>query len=338
MQNICKLHNIEQTQVLQEEKVVIYCSECAKLNILSIIQLEDQIDSQKQQLDLAAINKKRWNLIKQVILGLLVAIYIQILPWFFAPIILKFDMSQSYFVVVAEAYKWIWTRGWMIMLSITLFIWGLYNVKDAILKIQKLPSLKLNSTKSKKDILLAVKRFQASNRLAIAQEYIKKIHKKYIEEKTTVTPINVMTEYELALYYAKLIKHLDYENVRLTVPVENYGISMIATKKGVKTAMMVVKDTARLKPEVMSRLGIGRAYFDCDEAIILVRKELPSEIQKMADEFVLDVWNMKEIEEKITSSNVDDWSAFLDDFLIKSDTDLEKYAIYEKQRLIHFEK
>lgn len=338
MQNICKLHNIEQTQVLQEEKVVLYCSECAKLNILSIIQLEDQIDSQKQQLDLKAINKKRWNLIKQVILGLLVAIYIQILPWFFAPVILNLEVNKSYFEVVSESYKWIWTRGWVIILSVILLILGLYNVKDAILKIHRLPALNIHPTKSKKDIVRAVKRFQASNRLAIAQDYIKKIHKKYKEDKTTVTPINVMTEYELALYYAKLIKHLGYENVRLTVPMESYGISMIATKNGTKTAMMVVKDTARLKTEILSRLGVGRAYFDCDEAIILVRKELTVEIQKMAEEFVLDVWNMNEIEEKITSNNVDDWSAFLDDFLIKSDTDLEKYAIYEKQRLIHLEK
>lgn len=338
MQNKCKLHNIEQTQVLQEEKVVLYCSECAKLNILSIIQLEDQIDNQKQQLDTKVINKKKWNLLMQVLLGLLVAIYIQILPWFLAAIILKMDVNQSYFELVSDTYHWIWSKGWMIMLSITLFVWGLYNVKDAITKMHKLPKLKLQDTKSKKDIVLAVKRFQASNRLSKAQEFIKKIHKKYKEEKTTITPINAMTEYELALYYAKLIKHLGYENVRLTVPVESYGISMIATKNSVKTAMMVVKDTSKLKTEVLSRLGVGRAYFDCDEAIILVRKELPTEIQTLAEEFVLDVWNMKEIEENITSSNVDDWAAFLDEFLIKSDTDLEKYAIYEKQRLIHLGK
>lgn len=335
MENKCELHNIEQFKVVQDEKIVVYCKECAKHNILSIIQLEDQIEYKQQLMDSEKIKKQKSNLIRQVMLGFIIALYIQVTPWIFSPFLMEVHSNNSYLLAVGNAYKWMWTQVWAIMISCILLILGLYNVKDALSKLKELPKNGISATATKKDIMNAVKRFQSSFRIVQANEYLKKLHKKYTEDKTTIMPIAAMTEYEMALYYAKLIKYLGYRNVRLKVPVESYGISMIAVKDGVKTAMMVVKDHSRLKIEVLSRLGVGRAYFDCEEAIILTQGDLPNEISKMADELVLQYWDMKKVAQNLTSSSVDEWSEFLEEFLIKTDTDLKNYALYEKQRLIH---
>lgn len=336
MQNKCVLHNIEQYNVLQDDKLVLYCKECAKHNILSIIQLEDQIEYESQLMDAEEIKKTRDTLLRQVILGMIIALYIQITPWIFASFFMEVYSINTYLVAVGNSYKWMWTQGWLIMLSVILIILGLYNVKAGISKLKKLPKVTGNTTATKKDILVAVKRFQSSFRLTNANDYLKKLHKRYKEDKLTLTPVVAMTEYEMSLYYAKLIQHVGFKNVRLKVPVESYGISMIAVKDGVRTAIMVVKDHSRLKIEVLSRFGVGRAYFDCEEAIILTQGELPDSIKKMANELVIDYRDMKKVEEKLLTNSVDEWSLFLEDFLIKNDSDLEKYADYEKQRLIHF--
>ncbi|GEK31199.1 hypothetical protein KZO01_15080 [Kurthia zopfii] len=336
MSHMCEIHNKEQNQVLQEQKIVLYCPECAQENILEIIQLEDQIKLNKLELSTQKIENSREKFLRQIILGMIIALYIQVLPWIFSPFYNEIDSVGSYFLAVGASYQWMWTHGWVMMLSIIFVCLGLYNVKDAFSKLKSLPKTIGTEEPTKKDRSLAVKRFQASFRLNQANEFIQKIHKKYAEQKTTVTPVEVMTEYEMTLYYAKLIQHLGYRDVELTRPLESFGVSMIAKKDGIKASMMVIKDDSRLNHEVISRFGTGRAYFDCEEAIILAPKSINHDAEQFANELRIKCCNMKELEENLTSSKVDAWTQYLDEFTIKTDTDLKRYSMYEKERLIHF--
>ncbi|GEK34976.1 hypothetical protein [Kurthia sibirica] len=332
---ICERHNCEQNQVLQDDKLVLYCPECAKLNIVKIIQLEEQINYDNTKIDHSKLKKRKRSLYSQFLLGLIVAFYLQVTPWLFAPLFIQIESLGGYFVAVSTAYMWMWSNGLLIMMSLILILIGAYNVKDAMTKIKKLPQEKILNSLTKKDVSFALDRFQASNRLVVAKSYLQKIHKKYSEQKTTVTPVEVMTEYELTLYYAKLLQHLKFTNVKLTVPLDSFGINLIGTRDGIKTAFMVVKDVDRLSSNAVNKLGTGRAYFDCEEAVVLAQKDLSKDMQQFIEELLMGFWNMEEIKEQITSSSVDEWMIYLEDYLIRNDTDLSKYAIHEKQRIIH---
>ncbi|MBQ0140635.1 MAG: hypothetical protein KBT36_15230 [Kurthia sp.] len=335
MNEKCERHNKKRNQVVQDEKLVLYCPECAKQNILSIIQLEDQLEFQKNHESKQQALYKKNTLHKQITLGFIIALYLQVTPWIFSPFFYEVLSVEQFIKSVANGYLWMWTQGWTILVSVFFIILGLVNIIDAKKKLKKL-SLQIPVLKvKKKDLNNAVTRFQNSNRLQQSAEYMKKLHKKYVEQKTTITPVEVMTEYELSIYYARLIQHLGYENVKFYVPIESYGINLIAEKDGVKSAFMVIKDARRLNAQSISHLAIGRAYYDCEKASILLHGEASKEMQQFAHEMVIQCWDMKKIEEKLTSQTVDDWANYLEGFLIKSDMDLKKYAIYERERLLH---
>lgn len=337
MNNVCEIHNRQKNQVLQEEKLVLYCPDCANLNILSIIQFEEQLEQQKKQSDMDKINKNKKKLYKRLILGSIIALYSQLLPWIFAPFFNVKNPEDPFLTTVNKGYRWMWTQGWIILGSLFFIILGVANIIDAIKKINKLPSGMIYLKESKKDIEYAVSRFQDSSRLQHASDFMKKLRKKYVEQKTTVTPLEVMTEYELSIYYAKLIQYKGYTNLKFLVPLDSYGISLIAEKDGVKTAFMVVKSANRLTSQTISRLAVGRAYFDCEFAAVLMHLEFLEEIENIAKEFLINCWNMKEIEQQLISNKVEDWGQYLEDFIVNTDVDLKKYAIYEKERLIHME-
>lgn len=335
MNGKCEQHNREHNQVLQDEKLVLYCPKCAEQNILSIIQLEDQIELQKKQENHQEIVAKKKNLHKQIILSLIIALYLQMLPWLVVPFFYEMVSLREFMRNVVRGYIWMWTQGWMIFVSLIFIFLGIINILDAKKKLKLLsnpmPVLKM----SKKDINHALTRFQSSIRLQQSSEYMKKLHKKYVEQKTTITPVEVMTEYELSIYYAKLIQQLGYRNVKFYVAAESYGIHLIAEKKGVKEAFMVIKDNRRLTSQSISRLAIGRAYYDCEQATVLLHGEPAKEVQLFAKEMVIQWCDMKKIEEQVVSYSIDEWTHYLDEFLIKTDMDLKKYAIYEKERLLH---
>lgn len=335
MNRICEIHNRQQNQVLQEEKLVLYCPECANRNILSIIQLEEQLEQQKRQADFDKIQNNKKRLCKRIMLGIIIAVYTQVLPWIFAPFFYEKDSTQHFLLIVSEGYIWMWTQGWIILFSIFFISLGVVNIVDACKKLNKLSTRVISLKENKKDIAYAMSKFQNSERLQQANEFMKKLRKKFVEQKTTVTPIEVMTEYELSIYYAKLIQYKDYRNVKFLIPLENYGISLIAEQNGFKTAFLVVKDVSRLTTELISILAVGRAYFDCEYAVVLMHLEFPQEIVEFSQEMQIECWNMKKVEQQLTSNTVEDWTCYVDDFLINTDIDLKKYSIYEKQRLVH---
>lgn len=335
MNSKCEVHNQQQNQVLHEEKLVVYCPECAKNNILSLIQFEDQLQLQKQKLDIETIQMNKNTFYKQLLLGFLIALYIQMIPWIFAPFFYPIKTFTMYLLSVIDSYKWMWTQGWVIMVSIFFIAWGILSMRDALLKIRKLNAKTGQLKTTKKDITNALKRFNSTDRIQQVNDFVKTAHKKYVEQKTTITPIEVMTEYELTLYYAKLMQHLGYRSVKLTIPNDSFGVNMIGVKSGVKVAMMVVKDIENFDPSMVSKLGVGRAYFDCEEALILAHTTFPDDIVQSAEAVMVDCWNMREVEVNLTSDTVDEWTVFLEGFLNRKDVDLKKYATYEKQRLQH---
>lgn len=335
MNSKCEVHNEVQNQVLHEEKLVVYCPECAKKNILSLIQFEDQLQMKKEKIDIETIQSNKKNLYKQMVLGLLIALYIQMIPWIFAPFFYPIKTLAMYLLSVEEGYKWMWTQGWVIMLSLFFIIWGILSMRDALIKIRKLNAKTGQLKTTKKDITNALKRFNSTARIQQVNDFVKTAHKKYVEQKTTITPIEVMTEYELTLYYAKLMQHLGYRSVKLTIPNDSYGVNMIGVKSGIKVAMMVVKDIDSFNPSMISKLGVGRAYFECEEALLLAHEDFPSDIVENANALVINCWNMKDVEANLTSDTVDEWTNYLEVFLNRKDKDLKNYSMYEKQRLQH---
>lgn len=331
----CEFHKKEQSKVLQEQKIVLYCPECAKEHILSIIQTEDRLKEKYAQRHIEKIEHNKQRLIHQLLLSCLVAFYLQLTPWIFAPFFYETQTIQQYVQSVGYTYRWMWTEAWVILISSVLLGLGIYYIQDAIRKIKKLPPLHSKRTyHTKKDQVHAIKRFQQSSRLKKAQIYIKKLHKRFIEEKTTIKPVELMTEYELILYYAKLIQHMAYKDVQIIVPSESFGVAIIAQQHGVRTAMMVCKEPEKLTPEMMNHFATGRAYYDCERAVLMTPTTLCPDGKQFAEELHITCWNMKEKEEQLTYDESEAWKAYLDPYLIKHDRDLKQYAIYETHRLL----
>lgn len=331
----CEFHKREQSKVLQDQKIVLYCPECAKEHILTIIQTEDQLKEKYAKHYRDKIEKNKQRLWHQLLLSCLVAFYLQLTPWIFAPFFYKVEKFEHYIQSVSKTYQWMWTETWMIFVSLMFMFFGLYYMRDAIRKMKKLPRLHLHRTyQTKRDMHYAIKRFQHSSRLKKANLFIKKLHKKFTEEKTTVKPVEVMTEYELVLYYAKLIQYLGYKDVQITIPSESFGVSIIAQQNGVRTAMMVSKQPEKLTPEILNHFATGRAYYDCERAILMTPMSVSTDARQFSEELRIVCWNMKEIEEQLTYDHSEAWRIYLDPYLIKHDQDLKHYAVYETHRLL----
>lgn len=337
---VCTIHNTKTAKVLSGHKIVIFCPECAKQNMDKMLTFERLQQSSKERL---ALEQEKKFAISQIWKGLLLSVYLIFLPFVLA-LFYPFSQSKFYTNRLAYIYQTYTLHTMSLLLIGFFFLIGLYYMIQGMWKIsaihQKKKSMMAQSSKQLSQILDG---FLSPRRMDILKDFVQGLRKrfeytyyntgsnKYLKDLS----LSQMSVRELHVYTIQTLKKLGFKNIQMNnhYDSEAFGIHFFAENEHGKNAISVLKDEIIISMDDIHQIAIGKAYYDCNECILITASKLTEDSKILADNLFVNVWNDEKLDELLKKNFTEQWLKYIGNYFDYSDKDLNHYTKVELKRL-----
>lgn len=326
---ICTLHKVNSAKVVLDQKIIVFCPECAKNNMDKIVTIENQQAFSKE---FTKIEMEKKVALSEFWKGMVVSIYLMIIPLVIA-MFYPFSYSNQYIDRVAFIYQTYYLHPISYLVIAFFFILGLYYIVKAIKNMSLVQQKKQDLIESTKELTYILNQFLSPKRIEILHDFIQGLRNRFDRAYLQQTPMSEMSIRELQVFAIKSLKKLGYKNIQINNHFDSFGIHFFAENKKVKHAISVVKDELMITMDDVHKIAIGRAYFDCSQCILITASKLTEDAKQLADELYVDVWNQEKMAELSDNNITAEWNEYLGNYYDYSDCNLGHYTKYELQRL-----
>lgn len=329
---VCTIHNTKSEKVLNGRKITIFCPECAQKNMDKILKEERNKESSEKLAKLAQERKKS---ISEIWKGIFISIYLIILSFVLAAF---YPYTEgSYVERVAYIYNTYIFHPVVLSLIAFFFFFGLYYIVQATKRIRLLHKKKIQIVESTEKVSQILSEFLSPKRVELLKNFVKGLWERFersysMKEESEMAQ---MSYRELQGFTIKSLKKLGYKNIKYNnhYDSDEFGIHYLAENNQGKHAISILKDEIIITMDDINRIAIGKAYFDCNECILVTASKLTEDAKKLADKLYINVWNQEKMNGLLKRNLAEQWLKFLESYFDYSDADLEKYTNAELKRI-----
>ncbi|MGX9134926.1 restriction endonuclease [Rummeliibacillus sp. JY-2-4R] len=326
---VCTLHKLKPSRVLMKQKIIVFCPECAKENIDKIVSYENKLASKDE---MAKIDQDKKGAFSELLKGLLLSIYLMMVPWIIALVYPK-PLNNEYFLRVSFLYKTYYTHP-ICYLVIVLFIsLGIYYIIQASKKITILQEKKVELMKSSKELSTILNQFLSPKRINDLNDFIQGLRIRFNRINSPHQLMNEMSIRELQIFVIKSLKKLGYQNIQMNNHYDSFGIHFFAENEQGKNAISVVDDELFITMDDVHKIAIGKAYFNCHQCILVTASKLTEDAKSLAEKLYIDVWNQEKMDKQLNSIEQENWTQYLENYYDYSDADLYEFTKFELHAL-----
>lgn len=328
-QPICTLHKVNAAKVVLNQKIIVFCPECAKKNMKKIVAIETKQASSSK---LTKLEREKKVAISELWKGIVLSIYLLIIPFAIA-LFYPLSYSKKYMERVSFIYQIYYLHPISYVLIAFFMLLGLYYVTQAIKKISLIQQKKEYMIESGKELTYILDQFLSSNRIGILNDFIQGLRNRFERAYLQQEPMSKMSIRELQVFVVKSLKKLGYKNIQTNDHYDSFGIHFFAENNFGKHAISVVKDELMITMDDVHKIAIGRAYFDCSQCILITAAKLTEDAKELANQLYVDIWNQEKMDELLHENKKEEWDQYLENHYDYSDGNLNHYTNYELQRL-----
>ena len=312
-----------------EQKIIVFCPECAKENMDKIVTYENRLASQDE---IAKIDREKKGAFGDFLKGLLLSIYLMVVPWIIA-FVYPYSLNKQYILRVRFIYKTYYTHPISYLVIALFFGLGIYYIIQATKKITFLQQKKMELIESTKELTHILTQFLSSKRINDLNNFIQGLRIRYNRAKSPHQPMNEMSSRELQVFVIKSLKKLGYQNIQMNNHYDSFGIHFFAENEHGKNAISVVNDELFITMDDVHKIAIGKAYFDCHQSILITASKLTEDAKTLAEKLYIDVWNQEKMDQQLNIIEQQSWIQYLENHYDYSDTDLYEYTKHELHAL-----
>ncbi|MGG0655438.1 restriction endonuclease [Rummeliibacillus pycnus] len=312
-----------------EQKIIIFCPECARKNMDKIVTLENQI---KFSEEITWLNHEKKIVFSDLWKGIVLSVYLLLIP-FVIGLIYPLSYSEYYSDRVAFIFRTFYLHIISFLLVGIFLIIGLYYIVQAIKKISSIQQKREKLIETTNEITDILNQFLSSERIEIIDDLIQGLRNRFDQNYLKQVPMSQMSMRELQVFVVKSLKKLGYKNIQINNHFDSFDIHLFAENEHGKNSISIVKGELVITMDDVHKIAIGKAYFDCDQCILVTASKMTEDAKKLADQYYIDVWNQEKIDENINNNVTDEWVRYLEHYYDYSDRDLDSYTKYELQRM-----
>lgn len=106
---------------------------------------------------------------------------------------------------------------------------------------------------------------------------------KYLKQKQySISRLDVMEGHDFEHACADILKMNGYKNVRVTQASGDYGVDILAERKGIKYAVQCKRYSNKLDNTPIQEVVGGLAYYNCDKGIVMTNNYFTEPAKKLA--------------------------------------------------------
>lgn len=333
---VCTIHNMKTEKVLNGRKIVIFCPECAKKNMDMILKMEKNQESSGKA---AKLVQERKISISEIWKGICLSAYLLIFPFLLA-LFFPYIHSKSYVERLVYIYQNYLFHPVGLVLIVFFFCFGVYYILQATKRIVSLQKKKIHIIQSTEELSQILDEFLSPKRVDMLTEFVKGLWERF-EKTYGIMGDNDMSQMslrELQIFTIKSLKKFGYQNIQFNSHFDSdeFGIQYFAENNNEKHAISIVKDEIIITMDDIHRIAIGKAYFGCNECILVTASKLTEDAKTLAEKLYINVWNQEKMNGLLKKNIAEQWSKVLENYYDYSDHDLAKYASLEIQRMQRF--
>ena len=282
-----------------EQKIIVFCPECAKENMDKIVSYEKKLASKDE---ISKINQEKNGAISELLKGLLFSIYLLVVPWIIA-LVYPNPLNNDYLLRVSFLYKTYYTHPISYLVIAFFFGFGIYYIVQASKKVTILQEKKFELTNSTKELSNILNQFLSPKRINDLNDFIQGLRMRYNRVNSPHLPMNEMSVRELQIFVIKSLKKLGYQNIQMNTHYDSFGIHFFAENEQGKNAISVVDDELFITMDDVHKIAIGKAYFNCHQCILITASKLTEDAKSLAEKLYIDVWNQEKMDQRLNISS-----------------------------------
>ena len=104
-------------------------------------------------------------------------------------------------------------------------------------------------------------------------------------------PFDELEGHDFEYYCAELLENRGFEDVEVTRGSGDYGVDILAEKDGVTYGIQCKRYEGSIGTKAVQEAFSGKAYYDCDEAIVLTNSYFTPQAAEAAEKLGVILWD-----------------------------------------------
>ena len=116
------------------------------------------------------------------------------------------------------------------------------------------------------------------------------------------SPIPKMTGLEFEQFVKYILQQNNFHHVEVTPPSNDYGVDILAKKKGVLYAFQCKKYTGKVGISAIQQAATGCAFYEQDVAVVITNSTFTAQAMRLADKLDVELWDEKKLQQLLKAT------------------------------------